>query len=360
MKRFLLKAGIWLNIAVTIPLLLAYVAPFVSPASAWLFAFFGLLYPVWLGMNVFFLLLWAILRHRFVFLPLLSIVAGWHMLQHFFGWQWTTSPPASAGITAMTYNVRNFDLYDWNHNAQGRAEILDLIDKQQPDILCLQEYYSQPEGEFENDRSIRQQLKLPFRHIKRQVTVKNGGFFGVATFSRFPIVRESAITFPNTYNLCLVSDLKIGEDTVRVFNVHLQSTYLGVEAEAYVQQLVQEQSTDRESSKRIFSKLLQGFQRRALQADSIAGHIAASPYPVMVCGDFNDTPASYTYRQMSQGLQDAFLATGLGVGATFAGNIPWLRIDYIFLDPRMEVLSYHTPRMPITDHFPVITRWRME
>lgn len=356
MRRALIKVGYVVNVLLAIPLLLSYLSVHISPATVWPLAFFGLAYPAFLAINLLFLLVWAILAKRYILISLVAIVLGWNHLLDFWGFNPAAKTPDS-GIKLMTYNVKNFDLYNWSQNRESREVMYSTMEAEAPDILCVQEFYSDKAGRFENIESLKRRLGLPHAHVHNRVTLPNGADFGQATFTRYPIVKEGYIDFEGTNNLCIYSDLLIDGDTIRVYNVHLQSIYLGNEGETYVQRLLREQDTDVESSKRILLKLKRGYINRAPQANIIAAAIRESPHPVVVCGDFNDTPVSYTYHTLSSGLQDAFREKGWGIGATFAGKIPWLRIDHVLLSEELTVLGYDRIESAGSDHYPVVTWW---
>lgn len=358
MRRAMIKVGYVVNVVLAIPLLLSYLSVHISPAIFWPLAFFGLAFPIFLAIHLLFLLGWVILAKRYAFISLLTILIGWNHVLDFWGFH-PGNNRSEDGIKLMTYNVKNFDLYNWSKNRESREVMYTVMEAEAPDILCVQEFYSDKAGRFENIDGLKKRLHLENVHVHNRVKLRNGADFGQATFTRFPILHEGYIDFEGTNNLCIFSDLLIKGDTIRVYNVHLQSIYLGNEGETYIQRLLREQDTDVESSKRILQKLKTGYINRAPQANIIAAAIRESPHPVIVCGDFNDTPVSYTYHTVSNGLQDAFQAQGWGIGATFAGKIPWLRIDHVLLDKGMTVLGYDRIESAGSDHYPVVTWWQV-
>ena len=92
-----------------------------------------------------------------------------------------------------------------------------------------------------------------------------------------------------------------------------------------------------------------------MQADRIKEEINKSPYPVIVCGDFNDVPNSYAYETIGNGLQNAFEKKGFGLGRTFSGIASTLRIDNIFVDQQYRVNQFVCISKKLSDHFPIIT-----
>ncbi len=146
----------------------------------------------------------------------------------------------------------------------------------------------------------------------------------------------------------------IVKDTVRVYNCHLQSIRFGAEEYKFLQNLGKDE--DEQTVKRtrnILSRLRIAFIKRATQADMIAKHIKKCPYPVIICGDFNDTPLSYTYKKITEGLVDAFRESGSGFGTTYAGPIPGLRIDYLLHSPEISAFNFKITRAKLSDHYPV-------
>lgn len=358
MGKVLIRLLQVLTVIILMPLLLSYLSVYVSPTTSWPLAFFGLFYPIWLLLAALALLFWLLVKPRWALVPLVVILAGYTHVTHFLGINLLADNQIDSGVKVLTWNIQNFNLYNWTQNDQSRADIFQFLEEQQPDILCLQEFYTRRVGRHENVEALQQRLGLPYSYFHNRVSARDLQEFGLATFSRYPIVGKGHITFDNSYNLCVYTDLLIEGDTFRIFNVHLQSIALGKQGEAYVERIIEEQDTDMEQSRVLLGKLKTGFLARAPQAQQIAAAIRESSHPVVVCGDFNDTPVSYAYREISSGLSDAFAAKGKGVSPTFAGKIPGLRIDHILYDPALEVLGYRRLRPGLSDHHPVMASFR--
>ncbi len=355
MLALLRKLLIAFNGLAFLALILAFLAGYVSPNMWWLPGFFGLTYPVWLLVNIFFLIFWFFIYKRYLWLSLFGLILSWPVFQHFFAFHPFAEQIMDDGVKIMTYNVRNFDLYNWKSNIENREKILSLLEKENPDILCLQEYYTELSGKFENLQTLKKRLNLPYHAMHRTFSINAEKHFGQVIFSRYPILEKGIIEFPESpNNACIFADITIGEDTVRVFNVHLQSIQLGTEGETAVEEMIYKQRTDWQRSRYVLSKLKKGFILRATQAEVLEAAIQQSPLEVLVCGDFNDTPASYTYARLSDELKDAFLEKSFGIGATFAGRIPWLRIDYIFTDPDFLIKGFKRIPFAVSDHYPLV------
>ena len=180
---------------------------------------------------------------------------------------------------------------------------------------------------------------------------------GLAVFSRYPIVGWKALPARDEDRLfSMWADVKIGRDTVRVFNNHLNSTYLGSSDVDYLSSFRFVSAEGRKARVGdIVRKLRDSYRKRTPQAEAIAEAIAESPYPVIVCGDFNDTPASYAYRTVrGKRLRDSFITKGRGLQGTYDGFFNMFRIDYILTDREgIEVLGYYPFDVLYSDHMPV-------
>ncbi|MBE0641305.1 MAG: endonuclease/exonuclease/phosphatase family protein [Bacteroidales bacterium] len=255
----------------------------------------------------------------------------------------------------MSYNVRMFDFYDWKKDKSSLERILTDISDHAPDILCLQEFYNNPGADDEVLEMVKDIEKLGHHHVAYD-TVRNQHAFGIATFSAFPIVGGGEIKLSDRPdNHALYTDLKLDKDTIRVYNFHLASYYFGRDDYAFVEGLQKNQETHNwyKSTRQLLGKINKGFKIRAEQARQLKEHMNASPYPVILCGDFNETPGSYTYRVLSEGLTDAFRQSGIGIGKTYAGLLPSYRIDYIMVSPELRTANFSTQKATVSDHMPI-------
>lgn len=251
-------------------------------------------------------------------------------------------------FSVMSFNVKVFDLYSWTQSAASKEYILQIIKNPNPDILCLQEFYSDSD-KFNTIQVLKE--RYPYYHFHKTLTIEKTHHWGIATFSKFPIAGRRTIPFKNSiHNACITTDVVIGADTVRIFNAHLQSIYFNEQDYAEVKDLM-EQQLEKVSLGKSLNKLKTAFIKRAAQADLLQKEIETSPYKVLVCGDFNDTPNSYAYHQISKGLNDSFLEGGCGFGMTYTAPYPFLRIDYVLTDPRIKTLAHKTQWNKSSDHF---------
>lgn len=366
MRKIAGKFILYANILVAVLLLLSYAAPFINPARLLFPAFLGLAYPYILLINLVFLVYWIIRFRKELLVSLIAILIGWGHLMNFLplnfsGEKEPVTGSAEKSISVMSYNVRLFDQYNWSKEENSTEGIFALINENDPDILCLQEFYTRNRmGQRESD--IRRSLKnYPYYSV--YYTVKSGpnSGVGIATFSKYPIVRTSRIPFDNTVNQAVYTDISTGEDTVRVFNIHLQSIRFGQRNYSFMDTLSLKYSNRQlEEVKDIGKRLKEAFVRRADQSKIIHNYILDAPYPVVVTGDFNDTPTSYSYRKIKKGLNDAFREAGRGFGNTYAGELPSYRIDFILYSRTLEATDFKRIKSRFSDHFPIVSslRWK--
>jgi len=340
---------------------MSYLAACVSPETLWFFAFFGLAYPYILLANLCFVIVWIIFRKWYFLISLLIIIAGYKPLGSYIQPGRGNDPQNSVQETfkLLTYNVRLFNYYEWDDDTAARDEIIAYINYEKPDIVCFQEFITVPGGEFDGTR-LRQQLRyLPYVHINYESTVSGNLSFGMATFSRYPIVNKGSIDFAGTLNGSIYSDINLNNDTIRIYNCHLQSVKLRKNYDDLLDSLIfnydEKQLVE---IKDISVRMKQAFIQRADQVDILSGHISSSAYPALICGDFNDTPLSYTYHTMSKGMNDAFIEAGSGFGITYRG-FPHMRIDYILYSDEFRALDFSVKKENWSDHYPVVSRFTL-
>lgn len=348
-----------LNIIVIIPLVISCFSPVVNPDTTVIPALAALFYPILLILNTIFIIFW-IFRLRFWFLlSLIAIIAGYGMFFKTFAFN-ADKPVGNYddALKLVSYNVRLFDQYKWTggQNYFTRNSIFDFTNSQQADIVCFQEFFHGTEKTFPTIGPFLQRSDLKNYHVDYvQVRGNDTKHYGLATFTKFPIVGKGDIHFEgSSANSGIYTDIIFKEDTIRVFNFHLESVKLSRADHQFVSEVIDPGTgTSSSNSEIIAGKLSRAAKRRAKQAEIVEGYIKHSPYPVIVCGDFNDTPLSYVYHIISRGLKDAFLEIGSGAGETYAGGIPFLRIDYILHSDALEAYRFERHRVDYSDHYPI-------
>ena len=298
--------------------------------------------------------------HRFAFISFIIILAGYRQLGLAYQLKFHNNEKikeSSEAFSVMSYNVRLFDLYNWTGNYKTRAKIFNFLEMENPDILCFQEYFTSdnPVNKFENNNNLSKTLKASNYHVEYSSTMKKTMHWGLATFTRFPILHKGRILYKEGIsNFGMYTDVLIKKDTVRIYNVHLQSNHFREEDYRFIEA---PDSGSKEhiikSTKNVLKLLKKAAIKRAAQVDSLKLDIENSPYPVILCGDFNDPPFSYTYNQLAKKLNDSFLEEGYGTGITLIGTVPIYRIDYILHDALIKCHDFEVLSSQLSDHHPV-------
>jgi endonuclease/exonuclease/phosphatase family metal-dependent hydrolase len=364
----------FLNVFALLVLLASCMATYIEPTKYWQLTFIGFAFPVVLIVNFIFLLIWIYKRDKFGLISLLAIVLTWKFIQSTFAVNFN-GVNKETGLKLMTWNVKCFDLYNWNKNLDTREEMMRLIKKENPDVICMQEFYSNNQL-FHNIEFIRDTLGYKYFYFppsiemtkqpksKLQKTLWRSGVmnqkWGVATFSKYPIIDTGRIDFNNSFtNDCIYTEVDFKGKKARLYNVHFQSIHLGYDDYATLDSLKENQTAPWASLKNIMRKMKRAYSKRSQQANAVAEHINEYNGQQILCGDFNDVPVSYTYSTTKGDLRDAFIETGKGFGATFANKFSIFRIDYTFFNSGIKINSYKTIRKELSDHYPVVVTFSL-
>lgn len=340
------------NSIVALVTLIAYFCTTISPANYGWAGFFALLVPLLIITNFIFFFHWFLKKSPKLFISLIVILIGFSYLKSSINFSFTSSKAKKKGyFSVMSYNVKVFNVY--NH-LQGKDSInaknlIRQVVEDSSDIKCLQEFFCEDNSKvFNTIARINQDKK--YYYITTPKLKKRHNYFGLAIFSKYPIINSGEIIFPKSKNKSHFADIKIKNDIVRVYNVHFQSISLD-ESKMFDNESYEE---FKETYDNVFERMKKGFQKRAKQADLLVEHIKKSPYPVIVCGDFNDTPYSYTYTSFKNILSNAFEKAGSGFDFSYNGKMFFLRIDNQFFNEKLKIHYFETDRkMSYSDHFPL-------
>ena len=322
-------------------LLFSYLSPYISPTFFWPIAFFGLLFPVFYIANILFLIYWVIGLKKQLWANIIILLIGTQYMSLFFGTQPKTIENTDS-IKVLSYNVHLFNRYGWIAKADIKSEIVAFLKTEKADILCIQEFYTPDEIPT---------LNYPHKHIGLQ-SKKNQ--WHMAIYSNFPQINKATVSIKGERmnNTCIYSDLSIDTDTIRVYNIHLASNWFKNSDYSFLQNPKKE--TLKKGIKGIVERMKSSYKKRAEEAQVIKEHMQNSPFPIILCGDFNDTPLSYAYNTIINDLNDSFSESGKGIGQSFV-KIPALRIDYILYDKKFSSFNYKQHKQELSDHYAIST-----
>ncbi len=356
-----------LTCAVAVAMILAYYAPYVNPNTVYWFAFFGLAAPfIYIG-NALLMLYWTVRWRSIAWLSLAIFVLGFGHVGKYFRPQLSKTYEQTSKneqtrekgtIRILSYNVDGFWGNTIGEPESKMREIAEYIRGKDPDIVCMQDY----EVNHINRRVVLDSLleSLKYQAIYFTKTGGDNVGWGVAVYSKYPIVNKDYIDFPESRNSAMWADIAVRKDTIRIFNNHLQTTEIDEGDREFLRTEPLFDTSRNDKAREIVRKLNRNFKKRAGQADSMALRIHDGTPRVIVCGDFNDTPMSYTYHRMRGDFVDAFKSKGRGVVFTYRRLMGVLRIDYLFHSKDFETVSYHSEQPEWSDHNPVVVDLRLK
>ncbi|WP_029034777.1 endonuclease/exonuclease/phosphatase family protein [Salinimicrobium terrae] len=324
-----------LNILFAIALLFSYLLPYIPPSSFALLSVFSLGVPLLIVINLICMLFWLFRLRPQALLSLVVLLIGFNHLTSVYEISSEEDGLVEDNVLKiLTYNVRQFNQYGWADDVDIPRKIAAFIEEEDADVVAIQEYFK-GEGDIANS----------FKHKYIKLKQENAEF-GLAIFSKYPIINSGSLDFPTTSNNnSIFADIVKNGDTVRVVNVHFQS--FGVKPSL--------ETIEKEQSKRVFLGMGQTFVRQQRQMMLVKDLVFNSPHPSIVVGDFNNTAYSYIYQELRElGFNDAYKEAGNGFGKTFElfEFLP-LRIDFILPEESLEILTFANHEVPFSDHFPI-------
>ncbi len=330
---------LFLNSGAALLLLVSCVTHYVTLSMLPVLPYLSLVVPILVFINLLFVLFWLFFRIRYMLLSGFALLVALLFHGIFYEIRFRHKSVRPDDMSVLTFNARGFDPYHQLKSDRVADDILDFIKTQDPDLLCFQEFDYTQTKKF---------TQYPFHFFNYIYDTEP--HVPQAIFSKFPIVAKGSLEFPNSKNNAIYADIVYHKDTIRVYNIHLQS-YQFVPKRGHLKEL---------ATPGFYERLNYTFHKQQQQAELVADHMAATRYPILVCGDFNNTQFSNVYRTIKGDLNDSFRERGAGYGRTFNFKYYPLRIDFILADPKFEVRSHTNFNVVLSDHFPVKATLRLE
>lgn len=331
-----------LNIVLTIVTFLAYILPFLAPTFFPFLSVLTLILPLFLVLNALFFIYWLIQFKRQMLVSGVVLILGITFINKFYKFSSIDLPHNEQDFVVMSYNVRLFNLFNWIPSATVSSDIKTFINNNNPDILCIQEY-------SEN-------ANVSLRIYKYKCVFMQGNQIksGQAIFSKYKIINSGILDFPNSDSSVIYADILKEKDTLRVYNMHLQSVKITPDVNEIKENV---EVIDQNKSKYIVKRISLAFTKQQVQSEIIKNHKASCNFPILICGDMNNSAFSYVYRTVKGNLNDAFEEAGKGFGETYNFKYYPSRIDYILVDKSLKVKSFtNFSKFKNSDHYPIVAR----
>ncbi|WP_353777739.1 endonuclease/exonuclease/phosphatase family protein [Winogradskyella sp. 3972H.M.0a.05] len=335
MKRLrgLDKLMFFINSLAATMLLLSYILPYIPPKKFAFLSVLSLAVPILIIINILFVIYWLLKVKRQLLLSLIVLILGYSYVFSLYKFSSSKQVDSEKNISVMSYNVRLFNLFNWIEDVDVKEEFVKFISLEQPDVLSLQEHYLKSKIDLEG-------------YYKFEAASTEKATTGQAIFSKFPIVNSGSIEFPETSNNAIFVDIVKHNDTIRIYNLHLQSSGINTDVE----------ELKKESSQNLFKRVGNTFKTQQLQTELFLKHKQKCPYKMIICGDFNNTAYSYVYKEIKGELVDAFEEAGNGFGKTFDFKLFPVRIDFILADEAFEINGFKNYNKKLSDHFPIMSQ----
>ena len=325
------KLIVIINSVLATLLLLSYLTPYISPKSIPQLSLVSLAVPFLIIFNTVFLIYWIIRLKKQFAISGLVLALGWMISSSLYEFS-EKKVLLNDDIKVMSYNVRMFNHYNWNDDKELAQKAFDFISEKSPDILILQEFYKAPGISF----------KYPHQYTKAKGKKDK---FGLAIFSKYKIINSGSLDFANSGNNIIFADIIKAKDTIRVYNMHLESLKINPNKEHFGE----------ENSEKLYGRMQTTFKKQATQTERFLEHEKKWKGKKIVCGDFNNTAFSWVYNKISAAKKDAFVEAGKGFGKTFDYPFP-MRIDFILTSDDIEINHFKTFNEKFSDHFPILAR----
>ena len=339
------------NIATIILMVLVGYSDRLNPVDHPILSCVGMTFPFFLLINLLFLFFWLVFRVRMIWIPLLGYLLAYVPISIYMPINLRTSKLPEGTIKLISYNVCE---YGGNYKyEQGFEKVRDYLFDEDPDIVCLQE-------------DVDTWRRYCFKHYEKKFAYNDTVHFnnnvlvnGVGIHTRFPIIRRERIPYRSLSNGSVAWYLQVGNDTLLVINNHFERTHLNKEARKTYRGILKgdlKGDTARTESKKLLITLAESAAKRAPEVQVVRRYVEEHrQYPIILCGDFNDNPISYTRHEMAEVLNDCFKSTGRGLGLSYNQKGFQFRIDHIFCSDDIQPYNCQIDsKMDASDHYPII------
>lgn len=321
----------FLNSVFAALLLLSYILPYAVPKSFPILSVLSLLVPVFIIINFLFMFIWILSVRKQFLLSFFVLIIGYSHVTSLYKFSGNTTEPSENSISVMSYNVRLFNIYNWIKDTRVDKKIVDLVHADFPDIVAFQEFHKNQKTAFN------------FYAHKHIVLKGKNKKTGQAIFSKYPIVHKGSLEFPNTPNNAIYIDIVKNKDTIRVYNLHLQSLRINPQEEEFSQ----------ENSERLLKRMANTFKMQQSQAELFEINRKNCTYKKIILGDFNNSQFSNVYKTIKGTMKDAFVEAGSGFGKTLDYPFFPMRIDFVLVDESFTVNKFKTFTEHYSDHYAI-------
>lgn len=332
---------------------LSVICPHIDPKQFGWVPFFGLTFWVILLFNVLVFFALLLLWSRKVWISVIALLVAIPGINK--SYSFGKKIDDVEGIRVMSYNLYLFHGIDGEKDSETIAnEIIGFVREQSPDLLCCQEFGAFKRGIHRNKciDMISDSIGMPYVYYN-----KKSNYGGNVIFSKYPIEKVTTgggFSNEETYGVLVEVDAG-AKGKFYLANIHLVSNMITrSEIDVLTSTPENQQSLDT-VGRSVYHKLQKAYIARSDEVKEMLQGIPEVDLPIILCGDFNDTPLSYTYRRIQKaGYSDAFISVGRGIKHTYAGDLPLLRIDYFWVNDKVTPLCFNRYRQKLSDHYPII------
>jgi len=351
LKKLTVQMMAGANLATIIVMCLVGYSDRLNPVDHPVLSCIGMTFPLFLLVNMGFMFFWIIFKFRMIWIPILGYALSYVPINIYMPLNLKAAEPSEGAVKLISYNVC---AYGGNYKyEQGFEKVRDYLFEQKADIVCLQE-------------DVDTWRRYCFQHYEKEYAYNDTVLFntdgimnGMGIHTRFPIIRRERIVYPSRVNGSVAWYLQVGNDTLLVINNHFEGTHLSKEDRQIYRGIIHGEmkgDTARKESKKLLVTLAESSTKRAPQIDAVYRYVVEHPqYPVILCGDFNDNPISYSRYQIAKVLKDCFVETGKGLGLSYNQKGFHFRIDHVFCSNDIQPYNCKIDsKMDASDHFPVV------